>query len=60
MTWDTAGKREWAPDDDKCAANRQVPELLAGAYNNIKYYTQKQNQKQKQTGISCAFLQNQY
>eukprot|EP00569_Conticribra_weissflogii_P009905 CAMPEP_0171365044 /NCGR_PEP_ID=MMETSP0879-20121228/4420_1 /TAXON_ID=67004 /ORGANISM="Thalassiosira weissflogii, Strain CCMP1336" /LENGTH=703 /DNA_ID=CAMNT_0011872539 /DNA_START=23 /DNA_END=2134 /DNA_ORIENTATION=- len=29
MTWDTAGKRKWADDDDKCAAARQVPELLA-------------------------------
>ncbi|KAL7546719.1 hypothetical protein ACHAWF_010049 [Thalassiosira exigua] len=29
MTWDTAGKREWTSEDDKCAGSRQVPELLA-------------------------------
>lgn len=29
MTWDTAGKRDWAEEGDACAGNRQVPELLA-------------------------------
>ena len=29
MTWDTAGKRDWAEEGDICAGSRQVPELLA-------------------------------